>query len=96
REMEQFGNLLAIFLNLGNDVYSKKISNGIKGLGQSLNLFVEDLFSLRKEYRGIRKGAAIPIADTKRMCVLEDFIKVLESASQSIELISTLQSILGV
>lgn len=96
REMEQFGDLLAIFSNLGNDAYSKEISKGIKDLGQSLNLFVGDLPRLRKEYRGIRKGAAIPIADAKRMCVLEDFIEVLESASQSIELISTLQSILGV
>jgi hypothetical protein len=50
---------------------------------------------IQKEYREIRRGPAIPIADVKRICVLEDFIEVLESTKPSGELISTLQAILG-
>jgi hypothetical protein len=96
REMEQFGDLLAILSNLWNETYDKEIIGDCGDLGHALSLFVKDLPMLRKEYRKIRRGPAIPIADTKRMCVLEDFIEVLESANQSSELIATLQSILGV
>lgn len=56
---------------------------------------MKDLPRLRKEYREIRREPAIPIADVKRISVLEDFIEVFESTKPSGELISTLQTILG-
>lgn len=95
REMEQFGDLLAILSNLWNETYQKEILLDIEDLGRSLSPFVKDLPRLQKEYHEIRRGPAIPIADMKRICVLEDFIEVLESATPSNELIPTLQSILG-
>ena len=95
REMEQFGDLLAILSNLWNEIYNKEIMDDCVDFGHALSSFMKDLPMLRKEYRKIRRGPAIQIADTKRMCILEDFIKVLESANQSSELIATLQSILG-
>lgn len=95
REMEQFGDLLAIHSNLWNETYQKEILFDIEDLGRSLSPFVKDLPRLRKEYREIRRGPAIPIADNKRICVLGDFIEVLESTKPSGELISTLQAILG-
>ena len=69
-------------------------NNYIEDIGRSLSPFVMDLPRLRKEYREIRRGPAIPIADMKRISVLEDFIEVLESTKPSGELISTLQAIL--
>ena len=57
---------------------------------------ITDLPKLRKEYHETRKGPEIPIADEKRMGILEDFIHVLESVKSSDELVDTLQSILGV
>ena len=57
---------------------------------------IKDLPKLRKEYRKSRTGPEIPIADEKRMVILEDFIYLLESAKSSDELVATLQSILGV
>ena len=95
REMEQFGDLLAILSNLWNETYQKEILFDIEDIGRSLSPFVKDLPRLRKEYREIRRGPAIPIADMKRISVLEDFIEVLESTKPSGELISTLQAILG-
>ena len=83
REMEQFGDLLAILSNLWNEIYNKEIMDDCVDFGHALSSFMKDLPMLRKEYRKIRRGPAIQIADTKRMCVLEDFIKVLESAAQS-------------
>lgn len=64
-------------------------------LGCSLSMFVKDLPGLRKEYRKIRRGPTVPIADMRRIDVLESFVEVLESDNQSSELISILQSILG-
>ena len=61
-----------------------------------LSPFINDLPKLRKEYRKSRTSPEIPIADEKRMGILEDFIYVLESAKSSDELVDTLQSILGV
>ena len=95
REMEQFGDLIAILSNLWNNTYSKEILGGVGNLGLSFGSFGNDLPVLRKEYREIRRGPAIPIADMKRISILEDFIEVLESANSSSELISNLQSILG-
>lgn len=95
REMEQFGDLLAILSNLWNETYQKEILLDIEDLGRSLSPFVKDLPRLQKEYHEIRRGPDIPIADMKRICVLEDFIEVLESATPSNELIPTLKSILG-
>ena len=63
--------------------------------GHSLSPFIKDLPKLRKEYRKSRAGPEIPIADEKRMGILEDFIDFLESAKSSDELGDTLQSILG-
>ena len=95
-EMEQFGDLLAILSNLWNPTYQKEILHDVKDLGYSLSPFIKDLPKLRKEYRKSRTGPEIPIADEKRMGILEDFIDVLESAKSSDELVDTLQSILGV
>lgn len=68
----------------------------MKDLGYSLSLFIKGLPKLRKEHRKSKTGPEIPIADEKRMGILEDFIYVLESAKSSDELVDTLQSILGV
>ncbi len=59
-------------------------------------MFVKDLPELRKEYRGIRRGPTLPIADMRRIGILESFVEVLESDNQSSELIYILQSILGI
>lgn len=96
REMEQFGDLLAILSNLWNLTYNTEIVHDVEDMGLALSSFVKDLPMLRKECRGIRRGPAIPIADMKRMSVLEHFVEVLESANPSSELILNLQSILGV
>ena len=95
REMEQFGDLLAILTNLWNEVYQNEILYDVGDLGCSLSIFVKDLPGLRKEYREIRRGPTVPIADMRRIDVLESFVEVLESDNQSSELISILQSILG-
>jgi len=68
----------------------------VKDLRYSFSQFIKDLPKLRKEYRKSRTGPEIPIADEKRMGILEDFIDVLESAKSSDELADTLQSIVGV
>ena len=66
-----------------------------RNLGCSLSMFVKDLPRLREEYRGIRRGLTVPIADMRRISVLESFVDVLESDNQSSELLSILHSILG-
>ena len=95
-EMEQFGDLLAILSNLWNPTYQKEILRDVVDLSYSLSPFVNDLPILRKEYRKTRKGPEIPIADEKRMGILEDFIQALETTGSSNELVYTLQSILGI
>ena len=95
RETEQFGDLLAILSNLWNKVYRKEILYDMRDLGWSLSMFGKDLPELKKEYRGIKKGPTVPIADMRRIDVLESFVEVLESDNQSSELISILQSISG-
>ena len=55
REMEQFGDLLAILSNLWNETYQKEILFDIENIGRSLSPFVKDLPRLRKEYREIRR-----------------------------------------
>lgn len=94
REMEQFGDLLAILSNLWNKTYQKEILHDVKYLGNSLSPFINDLPELRKEYHEDRKGSEIPIADEKRMNVLEDFVQVLESSKSPGESVCALQSIL--
>ncbi|MDP6155441.1 MAG: hypothetical protein QF682_04790 [Candidatus Thermoplasmatota archaeon] len=94
REMEQFGDLLAILSNLWNKTYQKGILYDVKDLGCTLGQFVNELPGLRKEYRNARRGPEIPIADDKRMCVLKEFIQALEGSSLQNDLHSTLQSIL--
>ena len=94
REMEQFGDLLAILSNLWNKTYQKEILHDVEYLGHSLSPFINDLPELRKEYHEARKGSEIPIADEKRMGVLEDFVQVLESSKSPGELVCALQSIL--
>jgi hypothetical protein len=96
REMEQFGDLLAILSNLWNETYQKEIIHDVVDIGSAFSPFVNELPILRKEYRKIRQGCVVPIADTERINVLEDFIKVLEMTGSSCELIPALQSILGV
>ena len=78
RETEQFGDLLAILSNLWNKVYRKEILYDMRDLGWSLSMFGKDLPELRKEYRGIKKGPTVPIADMRRIGVLESFVEVLE------------------
>ena len=95
REMEQFGDLLAILSKLCNEVFLKEILYDVGDLGCSLSMFLKDIPGLRKEYREIRRGPTVPIADMRRIDVLESFVEVLESDNQSSELISILQSILG-
>lgn len=96
REMEQFGDLLAILSNLWNETYQKEILNDVDNLGYRLSQFVNDLPRLRKEYRDARKGPEIPIADDKRICILEDFVQALESSNLQNNLVFSLQSILRV
>jgi len=95
REMEQFGDLLAILSNLWNKTYQNEILHDVEYLSHSLSPFINDLPELRKEYHEARKGSEMPIADEKRMGVLEDFVQVLESSKSPGELVCTLQSILG-
>ena len=95
REMEQFGDLLAILSNLWNKTYQKKILHDVEYLSHSLSPFINDLPELRKGYHEARKGSEMPIADEKRMGVLEDFVQVLESSKSPGELVCTLQSIFG-
>ena len=55
REIEPFGDLLAILSNLWNETYQKEILFDIENIGRSLIPFVKDLPRLRKEYREIRR-----------------------------------------
>ena len=71
REMEQFGDLIAILSNLWNKTYQKEILSDVKDLAVSLSPFVKDLPELRKEYHRARAGPEIPIPDDKRMDVLQ-------------------------
>jgi len=64
----------SILLNLKNR------KTYLKAIGYSLSPFINDLPKLRKEYRKSRSGPEMPIADEKRMVILEDFILVLGSA----------------
>jgi len=96
REMEQFGDLLAILSNLWNKTYQKEILNDVKDLGVTLSQFVNELPRLRKEYRHARRGPEISIADDDRMGVLEDFVQALDSPNLQNDLLSTLRSILRV
>jgi hypothetical protein len=93
--MEQFGDLPAILSNLWNKTYQKEILHDVEYLGHSLSAFINDLPELRKEYHEAIKGSELPIADEKRMGVLEDFVQVLESSKSPGELVCALQSILG-
>jgi hypothetical protein len=96
QEMEQFGDLLAIFSNLLNKTYVEKVLDDVEDLAQSLSQFVKDLPILRAEYRNARRGPEVPIADNKRMDVMMEFIEALESIDSHDQLIPALQSILGV
>ncbi len=95
REMEQFGDLLAILSNLWNETYQNEVLSDVTDLGFTLGQFVNDLPRLRQEYRDVRLGPAIPIRDDKRFGILEEFILALESTRFQDELLSTLQSIVG-
>ncbi len=95
REMEQFGDLLAILSNLWNETYQKEILYDVVDIARSLSPFVNDLPILRNEYRETRSGDAIPIDDAKRLNILENFIDVLEANEADTELMSALQSVLG-
>ena len=94
REMEQFGDLLAILSNLWNETYQKEILHDVVDIARSFSPFVKDLPMLREKYRKTRREVAIPIDDVKRLGVLENFIEVLETNEPDTELISALQSIL--
>lgn len=94
REMEQFGDLLAILSNLWNETYQKEIIQDVVDIGRSLSPFVRDLPSLRKKYRETRRGDTIPIDDDERFSVLENFIDVFEDNELDSVLIYSLQSIL--
>lgn len=94
REMEQFGDLLAILSNLWNETYQKEIIQDVVDIGHSLSAFVKDLPRLREEYRETRRGGTIPIDDDERFNVLENFIDVFEANELDSDLISSLKSIL--
>lgn len=95
REMEQFGDLLAILSNLWNKTYQKEVLDDVDDLGHALGQFVNDLPRLRKEYREARRGPDIPIRDGKRLGILDGFVQALEYTESQDELLSILQSILG-
>lgn len=95
REMEHFGDLLAILSNLWNDTYQKEVLDDVTDLAYALGQFVNDLPRLRKEYREARVGPEIPIRDDKRLGILHEFVQALEYTESQDELISILQSILG-
>jgi Transposase, Mutator family len=96
REMEQFGDLLAILSNLWNETYQKEILHDVVDIARSFSPFVKDLPMLRKKYRETRSDGAILIDDVKRLKVLENFIEVFEANEHDTELISALQSILDI
>jgi len=96
REMEQFGDLIAILSNLWNKTYQKEILSDVKDLAVSLSPFVKDLPELRKEYHGVRTGPEIPIPDHNRMGVLQEFVETLESGKSYDELLPLLKKILNV
>jgi len=96
REMEQFGDLVAILSNLWNKTYQEEILSDVKDIAVSLSPFVKDLPELRKEYYGVRAGPEIPIPDDKRMDVLQEFVETLESGRSYDELLSLLKNILNV
>ena len=96
REMEQFGDLIAILSNLWNKTYQKEVLSDIDDLAVALSPFVKDLPELRKEYRRVRAGSEIPIADDKRMYVLQEFVYLLESDKSHDELVPLLENILNV
>ena len=95
REMEQFGDLLAILSNLWNKTYQDEVLCDVADLGYALGQFVGDLPRLRHEYRDVRRGPEIPIRDDKRLGILDNFINALESTEIHDELLITLQSIMG-
>lgn len=95
REMEQFGDLLAILSNLWNKTYQDEVLFDVFDLGYALGQFVSDLPRLRQEYRDVRRGPEIPIRDDKRLGILDEFIHALESTETHDELLITLQSIIG-
>lgn len=79
REMEQFGDLLAIISNLWNEDYQKEIIGDINDFAQCLSPFAEKLSHLKNEYRVVRMGPELPIPDNKRKNCLELIIRSLES-----------------
>lgn len=93
REMEQFGDLLAILSNIWNKTYQDEILYDVSDLANALGQYVSDLPRLHQKYRDVRKGPTIPIKDEKRLGVLDEFIHALESITFQDELLSTLQSI---
>lgn len=95
REMEQFGDLLALLSNLWNKTYQKEILCTVNDFAFSLNCFVDALPTLRKEYRRVRVGPEISISDGKRMDVLTGFVELLESGGSFDELFSPLKKILS-
>jgi len=94
-DQNRISYMLCSVYSLHNETYLKYILFDTEDLGRSLSPFVKDLPGLRKEYREIRRGPAVPIVDVKRICVPGDFIEVLESTKPSGELISTFLAILG-
>lgn len=96
REMEQFGDLFAILSNLWNPTYQDEILDDVDDLCDAFSPFIKELPRLRKEYREARKGPEIQIRDNKRLNVLNEFVRVLESDELKDSMISTLQSILRV
>ena len=52
------------------------------GLG-FFSMSVKDIPGPRKECSGVKRGPAVPIADMRRLCILENFIKVFESDNKS-------------
>ena len=92
REMEQFGDLLAILSNLWNENYQKEIIGDINDFAHHLSQFVEELSHLRNEYRVVRMGPELPIPDNKRKNCLELFVRSLESERPMEDMIHIFES----
>lgn len=92
REMEQFGDLLAIISNLWNENYQKEIIGDMNDFARHLSPFVEELSHLRNEYRVVRMGPELPIPDNKRKHYLELFVRSLESERPMEDMMLVFQS----
>lgn len=94
-EMEKYGDLLAIVSNLWNPVYQQQIMGDIENLSHMLGKYIPELPRLRREYHLGRRGPERPIADEKRISVLEGFLRILESSFDGDSIMEKLVDLIG-